>query len=70
MINLTAAALFVLSGKVWWGLAGAMSVGAVLGGLLGGRLVGRLEPERFRVVVVTIGAVLTVVYAIRAWVPR
>ena len=69
VINLTAAMLFVLSGKVWWGLAGAMSVGAVLGGLLGGRLVGRLEPERFRVVVVAIGAVLTVIYAFRAWVP-
>ncbi len=70
VINLTAAMLFVLSGKVWWGLAGAMSVGAVLGGLLGGRMVGRLEPERFRVVVVAIGAVLTVIYAFRAWVPR
>jgi uncharacterized membrane protein YfcA len=44
-----------------------MSVGSVVGGHLGGRLVGKLDPERFRVVVVGIGAILTVVYAIKAW---
>ena len=67
VINLTAAVFFVFSGRVWWGLAAAMAVGSVVGGHLGGRLVGRLDPERFRGVVVGIGAVLTVVYAVRAW---
>jgi uncharacterized protein len=67
VINLTAAAFFIFSGRVWWSVAAVMSVGSIVGGHLGGRLVGRLDPERFRVVVVCIGAVLTVVYAIKAW---
>jgi uncharacterized membrane protein YfcA len=67
VINLTAAVFFVFSGRVWWSLAAVMSVGSVVGGHLGGRLVGKLDPERFRVVVVGIGAILTVVYAIKAW---
>lgn len=68
VINVTAAALFLFSGKVWWTLAAVMSVGSVVGGHLGGRLVGRLDHERFRVLVVCVGAVLTVVYALTAWV--
>lgn len=67
VINLTAAVFFVFSGKVWWELAGVMSVGSAAGGQLGGRVVGRLDPERFRVIVVAIGAALTVIYAVRAW---
>jgi len=67
VINLTAALFFVFSGRVWWYVVIAMSVGSVVGGHLGGRLVGRLDPDRFRVVVVAVGAALTVVYAARIW---
>jgi uncharacterized protein len=66
-INLTAAVFFLFSGKVWWGVAAAMSVGSVVGGHFGGKLAGRLQPDRFRVLVVSIGAVLTVVYAVRVY---
>jgi uncharacterized membrane protein YfcA len=67
VINVTAASFFVFSGKVYWGLAAVMSVGSIAGGHVGGRFVGRLDPQRFRLIVVVIGAVLTVVYAVRTW---
>ena len=67
VINVAAAVFFVFSGKVWWTVAAVMAVGSVTGGYLGGRLVGRLDPDRFRIVVVVIGAVLSIVYAWRVW---
>lgn len=66
-INLVAAVFFVFTGEVWWGLAGLMAVGSLVGGVFGGLLAGRLDPDRFRVVVVAVGAVITVVYALRVW---
>ncbi len=67
VINLVAAVLFAFSGKVWWGLAGLMAAGSLLGGVLGGRVAGRLNPERFRVVVVMVGAAVTIAYAVKVW---
>jgi uncharacterized membrane protein YfcA len=66
-INLVAAVFFVFTGEVWWGLAGLMAAGSLVGGVFGGLLARRLEPDRFRVVVVVVGAVITVVYALRVW---
>jgi uncharacterized membrane protein YfcA len=66
-INVAAALLFVFSGHVWWGAAAAMGAGAMLGGSAGGHLANRIDSERFRTVVVTVGAVLSVVYAIKYW---
>jgi uncharacterized membrane protein YfcA len=62
-INLAAAVFFVFSGKVWWSLAAAMAIGSTLGGAVGGRLVGKLDPAKFRVIVVVLGATLTIYYA-------
>jgi len=67
VINVTAAVLFVFSGHVWWGAAAAMGVGAMLGGAAGGRLANRIDGERFRIVVIVAGVVLTVVYAVKYW---
>ena len=72
VINVTAAVFFVVSslvgdGKVRWGLAAVMSVGSILGGLAGGKFVGRLDPDRFRWIVVAVGAVLSLVYAYRVY---
>jgi uncharacterized membrane protein YfcA len=67
VINLVAAVLFAFSGKVWWGLAGLMAAGSLLGGVLGGRVAGRLNPERFRLVVVAVGAAVTIAYAVKVW---
>jgi uncharacterized membrane protein YfcA len=64
-INLAAAAFFLFSGKVWWGLVAVMAVGSTIGGAVGGRLAGQLDPAKFRMIVVAIGTVLTIYYAIR-----
>ena len=66
-INAVAAVYFAVSGTVWWGLAGLMAAGSLLGGVLGGRLAGRLNPDRFRLLVVLVGAAVTVAYAIKVW---
>ena len=36
-------------------------------GVLGGRVAGRLNPERFRLVVVAVGAAVTIAYAVKVW---
>jgi len=42
-----------------------MAGGSWLGGVAGGRLVSRVDPDRFRLAVVFVGAVITIVYAVR-----
>jgi uncharacterized membrane protein YfcA len=64
-INLSAAAFLVFSGKVEWSLAAVMAPAALLGGALGGRLSTFLPARRFRIVVVTIGVVISIVYLVR-----
>jgi uncharacterized membrane protein YfcA len=66
-INVVAALFFVFSGKVWWGLAATMAVGSWVGGVAGGRMATKLNPERFRLIVVVIGAIITAVYTVRVW---
>ena len=66
-VNLVAALFFVFSGKVWWSVVAVMAGGSWIGGVAGGRLASRIDPERFRLVVVIVGAVVTVVYAARVW---
>jgi hypothetical protein len=63
--NISAAALFVFSGRVVWSLAVIMAVGALAGGVLGGRLAGRLNPATLRWVVVSIGIIVAMIYFIR-----
>ena len=64
-VNLVAALFFVFSGKVWWSVVAVMAGGSWLGGVAGGRLVSRVDPDRFRLAVVFVGAVITIVYAVR-----
>lgn len=63
--NGAAAALFLFSGQVHWPAAAAMLVAAVAGGWAGGRLAGRVRPATLRLVVVTVGVVVGVVYLVR-----
>jgi uncharacterized membrane protein YfcA len=65
VVNVTASLFFVFSGRVWWGAAAVMAVGALVGGNLGGRLAGRLHPAVFRWIVVAIGIVVAMVYLVR-----
>lgn len=58
---------FTVSGAISWPQTLVMMAGAALGGLLGGRLARIAPPAVMRVVVVVIGAALTVAYAWRYW---
>lgn len=64
-INITAALLFVFSGKVVWGLALVMMAGALLGGSLGGRIASRVKSSTLRWIVVAIGFLVGVVYLLK-----
>jgi uncharacterized protein len=63
--NIAAAIFFVFSGQVVWSVAAVMAVGALLGGSLGGRLAGRIKPASLRLIVVTIGVIVSVIYLVR-----
>ena len=65
LVNVTAAAFFVFSGRVVWSAALVMAVGALVGGSIGGRLAGRLPAHVLRGVVVAIGLIVGIVYLIR-----
>jgi uncharacterized membrane protein YfcA len=63
--NGAAAVLFIFSGKIMWGIALVMAIGAAIGGSLGGRLAGHIKPDTLRWTVVSIGLVLSVIYFVR-----
>ena len=63
--NLAAALLFAVGGPVYWLAAAVMAVGAVVGGVIGGHLAGRVRAGTLRVLVVTIGLVVGLVYLAR-----
>jgi uncharacterized membrane protein YfcA len=65
--NAAAALLFILSGKVVWGIAIVMMAGALLGGSMGGRLASRVKPAALRWIVVTIGFTVGVIYLVRTF---
>ena len=56
----------LLSGLAWLPTLATMA-GGLLGGFVGGRLAGRLPAALLRWIVITVGSVLTVVYARRYW---
>lgn len=53
--NLSAALVFVGSGRVAWGTALALALGAIVGGAMGGGLASRVDGEALRWLVVVIG---------------
>ena len=63
--NGAAAVLFLFSGQVHWAAALVMAVAAVAGGAAGGRLAGRVRPATLRLVVVTVGVVVGLIYLVR-----
>jgi len=62
-----AIALFVSFEVVNWPATLAMMSGAICGGFVGGRLMRVLPARFFRLIVTTVGVVLTIVYARRYW---
>jgi uncharacterized membrane protein YfcA len=69
LTGLVAVVVFIVQGIVAWPQALAMMGGALVGGLLGGRLVRVFPQPLIRVVVITVGTILTLVYAWRYWLP-
>lgn len=67
IVAVAANLFFLLRGAVHWPLALPMLLGAIAGGYAGGHLVRVLPANVVRGVVLTAGAVMTVVYAMRYW---
>lgn len=65
LINTSAAAFLVFSGKVEWTLVLVMAPGALLGGNVGGRLARSISAKRLRPCVITFGVVVAIVYLVR-----
>ena len=65
--NLTAALLFIFSGKVVWSIALVMAAGALLGGATGGRVVNKFKPAVLRWIVVTIGFTVGMIYLVKTY---
>lgn len=61
--------VFVAQGVVAWPPTVTMMAGVLAGGFLGGRVARVLPPAWVRAIVLTVGTVLTLVYARRAWGP-
>ena len=67
LTSFVAVVVFVLQGVVAWPPTLVVMAGAVIGGFLGGRLARVLPPDLMRWIVITVGTVLTLIYARRYW---
>jgi uncharacterized protein len=65
--NLAAAIWFAATAPVVWPAAGVMALGALAGGALGGRLAGKVRPATLRAIVIAIGLLIAVVFALDYW---
>lgn len=65
VVNVAAAVFFLFSDQVHWAAAATMAVGALAGGAMGGHMAARVDVVVLRRVMITIGAVLAVVYLVR-----
>jgi uncharacterized protein len=67
LTSFVAVLIFVFQGMVAWGPTFVVMAGATIGGFLGARLARVLSPNVMRWLVITVGALLTVIYAQRYW---
>lgn len=65
VVNISAAAFLVFSGKVEWTLVAVMAPASLAGGHFGGRLAGSLPPRKLRAFVITFGVLVAVVYLVK-----
>ncbi len=63
--NATAACVFITSAQVHWLAAGLMATGALAGGAIGGRVAGTVNPDTLRILVVSAGVVMAIVFFCR-----
>ncbi len=66
-INITAALVFIATGKVLWPYALAMMGTAIVGGYFGARFARKLPPAVVRVIVIAIGFSLAAFYFWKQW---
>ena len=64
-VNVCAAVVFVLSGKVDWPIAGVMFACALAGGTIGGMVSTRIPPAVLRWLVVALGLTISAIYFVR-----
>jgi hypothetical protein len=60
VMNASAVLIFLFSPDLHWHEAVATSIGAIIGGVLGARALHHIDEKLLRVIVVTIGAALTI----------
>jgi uncharacterized membrane protein YfcA len=56
---------FALAGKIAWGTAAVVAVGAIAGGYFGARIALRTHPRLVRVFVIAVGAVMTAYFFVK-----
>jgi uncharacterized membrane protein YfcA len=61
LINLVAAVVFILAGKVNWPNAGLMTVGAVAGYYLGAHYAQRISQRRVRQIITAVGFTISAI---------
>lgn len=60
VMNASAVLIFAFSGAVSWGEAAVLGVGSIAGGLIGAKMLSRFPENILRIVIMLIGAALTV----------
>jgi uncharacterized membrane protein YfcA len=65
-VNVAAAIVFVVSGRVDWTAALAMAAGSLVGGALGGAVASRIPATLLRAVVIVVALAVAAVYFVRA----
>ena len=65
LVNSVAVVCFVAAGTVAWGPALIMLLSAVAGGYIGARVARRLSPDLVRKIVISIGAIMSVVFFVK-----
>ena len=63
--NVTAALYFAGMAEVHWPAAGVMAIGALLGGAAGGKLASVVRPGILRAIVIAIGVLIALAFALR-----
>lgn len=64
-INGVAVIPFAAAGKIAWGVAAVVAIGAVAGGYFGARIARRVDPRVIRTLVIVIGAAMTLYFFMR-----
>jgi len=64
-VNVAAALVFVVSGRVDWPVAGVMFIGSLVGGGIGGAIASRVPGNVLRWLVVTVGLAVAAIYFAR-----